>query len=227
MERFIAEQYPIRSTTEPPVVDGDYDDLLRSDFTHHYTESRDVWTEEPAMREAARALLAALPDSGNAHVLDVGSGRAVDTRFLLRCGYRVTSIDLVACPEWEALTAHHGDRVRFLCKGLLDLEPVAEYDAVLDNGCMHHQHPDVYESYLRRVHDVLRPAGLFTLSVFHSADGPGGLYVNAADRLYREFTRAELTELLHRAGFIPVDVRHARRAVADSTYLVMTVRKAS
>jgi cyclopropane fatty-acyl-phospholipid synthase-like methyltransferase len=227
MKRFIGEQYRIGSTTEPPVGHRVYDDLPRFDFARHYTEFHDVWTEEPAMREVVHGLLDALPDIADAHVLDVGSGRAVDTRFLLARGARVTSIDLVSFPEWAEITAQYGDKVRFLCAGLLDLEPVAEYDAVLDTGCIHHQQPDVYEKYLRRIRDLLRPAGVLTLSVFHSTEHQGRRYVNEADRLYREFTRVELTDLVQRAGFVPMELRHARSALADSTYLVMTARKAS
>src|SRR5437763_13482979 len=121
MERFIADQYPIHSTTEPPLPDGQYDALLRADSARHYTESRDVWTAESAMREAVDGLVAALQGCDDAHVLDIGSGRGVDTRHLLACGYRVTSIDLVDCAEWEEIAACHGDRVRFHRAGLLDV----------------------------------------------------------------------------------------------------------
>jgi SAM-dependent methyltransferase len=225
MEHFISAQHLVRNTTRAPAPQDEYDELLRSDFSNHYTDFRDVWTREPAMREAVRALLSALPGRGSAHVLDVGSGRAVDTHILLDHGYRVTSIDLIDCPEWTDLAVTYGDRVSFLRAGLLDLQPVAEYDAVLDNGCMHHQHPDVYEKYLRRIRDVLLPEGVFTLSVFQAGRESGGLYINDAGRLYREFTSAELTELVRSTGFEALEIREVPRTVADLNYLVMTARK--
>jgi SAM-dependent methyltransferase len=227
MAHFLSAQHFVHDTAGSLVPQDDYGELLRSDFASHYTDSKDVWTWEPAMREPVRALLSALPGGGNAHVLDVGSGRAVDTRILLDGGYRVTSIDLIDCPEWTDIGVVYGDRVSFRRAGLLDLRPVAEFDAVLDNGCMHHQHPDVYVQYLRRIHDVLMPTGVFALSVFQAGGDSGGLYVNDAGRLYREFTRAELTELVRSTGFELVEVHEVPRAVADLNYLVMIARKAN
>lgn len=220
----IADRYSVAPATTPPPDESAYADVLRSDFHDHYANGRDVWTAEDAMREAPRLLLRALRDRADAHVLDIGTGHGRDAAILCDAGCRVTGIDLVESPEWAALTARSQGRARFAVCSLADLDGTAVHDAVLDNGCLHHQHPDGYGRYLDRVRELLRPGGLFTVSVFRSADGPGRLFANGARRLYREFTETELTELVTGHGFAPVEVRLVPRGAAGLHYLVGTYR---
>ncbi|MEU1817721.1 class I SAM-dependent methyltransferase [Streptomyces roseifaciens] len=229
----IADRYTVERTEAAPLDEALYAAVLHSDFRDHYAGGRDVWTGEEAMRQAPRLLMHALrartgtgAPGAPVDVLDIGAGRGRDAGLLLAAGHRVTGIDLVASPEWEALTRSHPGRARFLATAALDLHGTAQYDAVLDNGCFHHQHPGTYGTYLRRVHELLRPGGLLTLSVFHAADGRGGLYANEGSRLYREFTEAELTALAACHGFAFVTARQVPRAVGNLTYLVSTFRRA-
>lgn len=220
----IADRYSVVPALAPPLDESAYADVLRSDFQDHYVNGRDVWTAEDAMREAPRLLLRALRDPADAHVLDIGTGHGRDAAVLFDAGCRVTGIDLVESPEWAGLTARSHGRARFEVRSLLDLDAMAAYDAVLDNGCLHHQHPDGYGRYLGQIRELLRPGGLFTVSVFQSANGPGRLFANGARRLYREFTEGELTELVTAHGFTPVDVRPVPRGTAGLHYLVGTYR---
>ncbi|MFI1801730.1 SAM-dependent methyltransferase [Streptomyces sp. NPDC020379] len=221
----IADRYDVERTEAVPLDEAAYTAVLNSDFQHHYADGRDIWTGEEAMRRAPRLLMSALGGQADAHVLDLGTGRGLDAAILLDGGHRVTGIDLVAAPEWEAITRQRPGRVRFLATAVLDLPGTAAYDAALDNGCFHHQHPDAYGSYLRRIHGLLRPDGLYTLSVFHAAGGIGGLYTNEGNRLYREFTEDELNELIGAHGFTPVETHRVPRAIAGLTYLVGTFRR--
>ncbi|MEU8031666.1 class I SAM-dependent methyltransferase [Streptomyces sp. NPDC049099] len=222
----IADRYSVSPTPAPPLDETAYADVLRSDFQDHYVNGRDVWTAEEAMREAPRLLLRALGDRADAHILDIGTGHGRDAAVLSAAGCRVTGIDLVESPEWAEITARSQGRARFEVSSLPDLDGTAVYDAVLDNGCLHHQHPDGYGRYLGRIHELLRPGGLFTVSVFQSADGPGRLFANGARRLYREFTEAELTELVTAHGFSPAEVRLVPRGTGGLHYLVGTYRAA-
>ncbi|GGX87568.1 class I SAM-dependent methyltransferase [Streptomyces hiroshimensis] len=231
----IADRYTVERTDAAPLDETRYAAVLHSDFRDHYAGGRDVWTDEEAMRQAPRLLMDALrarPGAGAgtgpgspAHVLDIGTGHGRDAGLLLAAGHHVTGIDLVASPEWQTLAGRHPGRARFLATAALDLPGTEQYDAVLDNGCFHHQHPGTYGPYLRHVHELLRPGGLLTLSVFHAADGRGGLYANEGSRLYREFTEDELTGLAAGHGFALVDTRRVPRAVGNLTYLVSTFRR--
>ncbi len=221
--RHIDEQRTIAPLRGPLLSPIEYASLLQSDFDTSYSDRRDVWTHEAAMRQAPIRLHAQLV--GARHVLDVGAGRARDTAYLLEKGHRVTAIDLVAAPEWAPLQQRWGDKVCFQTKGLLELDGSGVFDAALDNGCLHHQHPGSYPSYLARLHALLRPSGLFTISVFHTDDTQGQLYVNQAQRLYREFSEHELRDLLEAAGFARVDSELVPRTQPGLRYLVVTARK--
>ncbi|MET9529908.1 class I SAM-dependent methyltransferase [Streptomyces sp. NPDC006649] len=220
----IADRYSV-VPAEAPLDASGYADALHSDFRHHYADGRDVWTGEAAMREAPRQLLDALGRAAGLHVLDLGSGRGRDAEILLDGGQRVTGVDLVASPEWADITERGDGRARFLATAVTDLPGTAEYDAALDNGCLHHQHPDAYGPYLRRVRELLRPHALFVVSVFQAPGETGGLYTNAGKRLYREFTAGELTALLGAEGFEPVELNQVPRGIKDLTYLVGTFRR--
>lgn len=221
--RYIDEQRTIAPLRGPLLSPVEYASLLQSDFDTSYSDHRDVWTHEAAMRQAPIRLHGELV--GARHVLDVGAGRGRDTAYLLEQGHRVTAIDLVAAPEWATLKQRWGDKVCFHTKGLLELEGTVVFDAVLDNGCLHHQHPSSYPSYLARLHALLRPSGLFTISVFHTDEAQGQLYVNQAQRLYREFSEHELIDLLEAAGFARVDSGLVPRTQTGLRYLVATTRK--
>ncbi|MFC5721649.1 SAM-dependent methyltransferase [Streptomyces gamaensis] len=224
----IADRYTVSRTEATPLDEAAYAAVLHSDFHEHYAGGRDIWTGEEAMRQAPQLLMAALAHAGraaDAHVLDLGTGHGRDAELVLAGGHRVTGCDLVASPEWDAITARHPGRARFVAGPVLDLPGSGEYDGVLDNGCFHHQHPDAYAAYLRHVRELLRPEGLFTVSVFHATGERGGLYANNGNRLYREFTEDELSALVGGHGFALVEAHHVPRAVEGLTYLVATFRR--
>lgn len=220
----IAARYSILPVAAPPLDEAAYETVLSGDFEKHYSTGHDLWTAEKAMRETPRALLRALGEGSDAHVLDIGTGRGLDARILLEAGQLVTGVDLVASEEWAQITARWPDRARF------EATPFGEFtgdgfDAVLDNGCLHHQHPDGYSRYLTQIHQTLRLGGLFTVSVFESPAGPGQLFVNDGNRLYREFTPQELTGLVTPIGFSVLDLSRVPRDVTGLHYLVATFRR--
>ncbi len=222
----IANRYSIVPVAAPPLDETAYEAVLSGDFEEHYAKGRDVWTAEEAMRSTPRVLLEELGTVTDAHVLDLGTGHGLDARILLEAGHRVTGVDLVASDEWPAIEARWPDRARF------EATPFTEFtgegfDAVLDNGCLHHQHPAGYQRYLAQIHRLLRPGGLFTVSVFESPSGPGRLFVNDGNRLYREFTEQELTALVTPIGFTEPRVSRVARAAGDLCYLVATFRALS
>ncbi|WP_340613301.1 class I SAM-dependent methyltransferase [Xenorhabdus thailandensis] len=221
-QHYIDTQRVISPVDKLKLMAREYEKILRSDFLASYLEKRDSWTEEAAMQQASIILHSQLAHKSD--VLDIGAGRGRDTQYLLSQGHHVTAVDLVELPEWSSLTQRFGNQVQFHTTPVTELTGEALFDGVLDNGCLHHQHPDEYAIYLKRVHTLLRPTGIFTLSVFES-EGTGRLYVNQAQRLYREFTESELKKLLHAAHFTLVSEHRVPRPAMGLNYLVITAGK--
>lgn len=213
-------------TDRPPAL-ADYPDLLINSFRSSYDEQQDIWSDEPAMREVVPALLAHL--HADSHVLDVGAGRGRDTLALVAAGHRVTAIDLVATPEWQAIERDAGGRVRFIEGDLSGVALADGYDAVLDNGCLHHQHPDAYPAYLRRLWDHAVAGAWLAVSFFTPApavDAPSGrLWTKHDGRLTRDFTTAEACALLESAGWRIERTLPIARASDAHHYLLVIGRK--
>lgn len=205
---------------------ADYEQVMARRFAERYAEHRDPWTGEPAMSVITQMLCDTLADR-QAHVLDVGTGRGRDAVALARAGHTVTGIDVATVPDWAVLAGQWAGRLRFEAVGLLDLPATAAYDAVLDNGCMHHQHPDSYGAYLRRLADVLRGDGLLMVSVFASGDGRGSLYTSNDERLHRDFGEQELVDLVTSVGFTFEGSCEVPRGLLGLNYMVATFRRAA
>ncbi|EEH25624.1 1,6-didemethyltoxoflavin N1-methyltransferase, partial [Burkholderia pseudomallei] len=154
---YIDAQRTIAPVDAPLAAPHEYAAVLRSDFVSSYHDGRDVWTDEAAMRPASAILHAHL--GRPADVLDAGAGRGRDTAYFLEQGHRVTAVDLVEPPEWAQLAQRWGERVHFVARPVSELDGEARFDGALDNGCLHHQHPDAYGAYLARIHALLRPDG--------------------------------------------------------------------
>ncbi|MGW7574682.1 SAM-dependent methyltransferase [Streptomyces sp. NPDC054765] len=215
----------IEKVDTPPLKPDVYPSVLAEDFATRYTEGRDSWTAEPAMQHAVRNLVLALGDHPGRHILDVGTGHGRDAAELLRAGHRVTGIDLVPSPQWAEVRSAWGDRARFLTTDLLSFPDDVVYDAVLDNGCMHHQHPDLYGAYIGRLWQAVRSGGLLLVSVFGAREAQGATYLSNDRRLCREFTEDELSALFGRHGFTLTTCRSVPRALPGRHYLLATFRR--
>ncbi|MFD7921576.1 SAM-dependent methyltransferase [Streptomyces sp. NPDC059740] len=212
----------IEKVDSPPLGPNVYPSALAEDFATRYAEGRDSWTGEPAMQHAVQDLIGVLADRPGQHVLDVGTGHGRDALVLLRAGHRVTGIDLLRSPQWDEVSAAGEDRARFLTTDLLNLPEDTVYDAVLDNGCMHHQHPDLYGAYIERLWRVLRPGGTLLVSVFGAREAQGATYLSNDRRLCREFTEAELGDVFGQHGFTLSSCRSVPRDLPGRHYLLAT-----
>lgn len=205
---------------------GDYRPVLDGDFRRRYASGRDPWTDEPAMQAPARTLIGALP-AGAHELLDVGAGRGRDATVLLSAGHRVTGVDLVATPEWPRLELEWGDRVTMVEGSFLDLDLATRFAGVLDNGCMHHQHPDEHVAYLARIRDLLEPAGIAVLSTFtpdHDHE-PSAMWLTSDGRVNCEFSLPDLSRLAAAAGLRVDDAIHVPRESLGLRYLVVVLRR--
>lgn len=201
---------------------GDYRSVLDRSFTARYQRSGDSWTDEPAMRRVLEVVLPGL--AADSRVLDVGAGRGRDTEALLTAGHRVSAVDLVTVPEWDEIASRWGERVRFHVGNVVEVNPGGEFDAVLDNGCLHHQHPDDYLTYLGVLRGALHPGGQLAVSFFvlEPEAAKGVLHTEEDGRLAREFTELEATALIASAGFTVTGQWRIPRRRPQRAYLVVT-----
>ena len=177
-----------------------YDIVLARAFSERYTSNTD---REPAMGRPVQILLRHAA-RGALDVLDIGTGKARDIATLLMAGHRATGIDLHEPTDWTQLRERWGQRVA-LEKAAFPAwaDDGRRFDAILDNGCFHHQHPDQYAAYLGGVRALLRPTGIFVVSVFtpHRRQQPRGYFTKIdGGRLNRYFTEGELDTALRDAG---------------------------
>ncbi len=218
----------MRSRTLPPdsIVPRDgYGKLMSDAFHERYETGRDSWTAELAMTEPVRRLRDEVP--AGRHVLDVGAGKGRDVEVLLAAGYRVTGLDLHEPAEWSVLRTAYPE-VALVRSSLLEW-PCAPVDAVLDNGCFHHQHPDDYAAYLARIHACLVPGGALVISVFtpYRKERRHGYFTQIdAGRLNRYFTQRELAGKLAKAGFLWQRGERIFRPSCHRFYLVGVARRA-
>ncbi|MCF3100350.1 class I SAM-dependent methyltransferase [Streptomyces roseoverticillatus] len=207
------------SSTDP------YREVLREAFVRRYEEGADSWSEEPAMRELVPLLCTEL--AAGSSVIDIGAGRGRDAELLLAAGHRVTAVDLVRLPDWDAMARRYGAAVSFEVGNFADMAGDPVYDAAVDNGVLHHQDPADYARYLANVRRRLRPGGLLAVSLFTTAEGlaEGVLHRAEDGRLSRWFSEREAAELLAGAGFTVTAVRTVRRELPGLAYLLVLARR--
>ncbi|MEV5374613.1 class I SAM-dependent methyltransferase [Streptomyces nondiastaticus] len=204
---------------------GPYREVLREAFVRRYEDGADSWSEEPAMRELVPLLCGEL--AAGSSVIDIGAGRGRDAELLLAAGHRVTAVDLVRLPDWDALARRYGAAVSFEAGDFADMAAGRTYDAAVDNGVLHHQDPADYARYLANVRRRLRPGGLLAVSLFTTAEELAEGVLNRAEdgRLSRWFTEREARELLAGAGFSVIAVRTVRRELPGLAYLLVLARR--
>lgn len=213
------------ATDRPPDKAG-YQEVLGRSFESSYTRADDIWSAEAAMDQVAPLLLDRL--GGDSYVLDVGSGRGRDTLSLLRAGHRVDAIDLLAMPEWSWIESQWAGRVVFMKGDFLGVRLGHGYHGVLDNGCLHHQHPDTYHPYLQKMWMHSVPGATLVLSLFTPAQarGHGTLWIQHDGRLTRDFSEGEARAMLSNAGWEAETAIVVERGSASHHYLVVIARRA-
>jgi len=215
----------LASRVEPEV--DVYVTTMRASFARRYEEKRDSWTADDAAAEAGRELLSRLARwPGSSSVLDIGTGRGRDLELFLEHGHRATGIDIVAPENWPTLRARWGARVSLHETSLQACGLSERFDAILDNGCFHHQHPDDLAGYVARVHSLLAPEGIALFAVYTplGSEDDGALLLDRDGRIHRELTLFEMQDALSLGGLVVVDARHVRRAWGGKLLFVVCRR---
>ena len=199
-----------------------HQEITSRSFQNAYATGGDSWTEEVAMRELAKALCVHL--QRGSRVLDVGAGRGADTLVLLESGMIVDAIDPVRTPEWTELENTWQASLTFK-ETTFDEVYSPHYDAILDNGCMHHQPPEAEQAYLTNVVSNLTPGGVYACSVFHALPRRGSETLTAQDgRLSRTFAVDDIVSMLGRYDLEPVEVRVVQRSRPEWKYINLITR---
>lgn len=158
-----------------PVARGGNADGLDIDYFHGYADRYEqvyrhgatTWeTEQPN-----DVLTTTIAEAGIApcRVIDLGCGEGRDSVYLAGKGFDVLGVDVShAALERARARAGAADLAcRFLERDVTTLRgiPDADFDLALNMGCLHMiPDPAARARHLRRVHDVLRPGGLFLLA---------------------------------------------------------------
>lgn len=211
----------------------EYRKILELSFRERYDKGRDYWSNEESLSGGLRLLLEHLDAGQRREILDIGAGQGRDAERLLLAGHSVTGVDLYPHPAWPALAARWPGRARF--EGAYFQEWAASrresFDAVLDSGCFHHQHPDEYLRYLGLIYSLLRPGGVAAFCVYTpeaEAAATGRCEVLDIARLARYFTAGEFRDLIEESGLRWLRSRRVHRSRCGQYYLaVLAVREKS
>ncbi|PWW40322.1 methyltransferase family protein [Idiomarina loihiensis] len=205
-----------------------YQQQMVESFNWRYQNQQDSWSTDPWLRATAVKLNELLGE-GRRRVLDIGVGAAKPAEVLLQAGHQVCGIDIFAHQDWDALRAQWQGALE-LYKGDFNTWDfaAAQFDAVMDNGCMHHQHPNFYVTYLTKVQRLLKAGAYLVLNVYADLDDAaleGKITFTDHERICKYFTGAEIDGLLAKAGFNVLSHQHLYRKGLNEYYLLVVAQK--
>jgi SAM-dependent methyltransferase len=183
-------------------------------FHEAYTTGRHGWGDEQPSPYALDYLgkLQRLVPGGR--LLDVGCGQGRHAIAAAKLGFKVTAID------YEPLALKRARRraedkaaggIIFKTADVLSLPfGDAQFDIVLDYGCLHHQKKSTQPAYRESILRILKGGGFFILSVFgpafHLFKGARRQWHIAYGSYRRFFTRDDI-ERLFAGGFEILELR--------------------
>ncbi len=121
---------------------------------------------------------------GNA--LDIGCGNGRNTKYLSKCGFNATGIDISSeSINWARENIAEHKNINFFNSSLFDFNcDDSCYDLIIDSGCFHHIKPHRREEYLTKIQKSLKPDGYFLVTCFTP---DGGANISDYD-VYREYS---------------------------------------
>ena len=205
----------------------DYQKDMHQSFRWRYDNDQDAWSADPGLLASAQKVNE-LAQAKNWHVLDIGIGAGNPAVALLQAGHGVVGVDLFSHKRWPLLLDHWQDKLTLTEQDFNDWQYVGEkFDAALDNGCMHHQHPDLYPHYLQKVNGLLKPDGYFVLNTYLELNDEleqGHIEYTDNNRICKYFTVPEITQLFADHGFQVLEYEKIFRPNMDEYYLLITAR---
>ncbi|MEL6538699.1 MAG: class I SAM-dependent methyltransferase [Bacteroidota bacterium] len=110
-------------------------------------------------------------------VLDLGAGSGRDADTLSQIGYRVIAVEPLA--EFRALgqELYPSSNIEWMNDALPTLQKLKYYsrqvDFILCSGVWHHLDPEEQQAAMKRVAELVKPRGIFCLSLRHGPAGVG------------------------------------------------------
>src|SRR3990167_449427 len=199
-----------------------YQANLAAVYYKMYQDDKDEWTDQAAMRIVTRFLSNFLNDFNGIKILDIGCGAGRDSLALAERGARVTGIDIIPQTIWPVLEKKY-PILNFVKASLFNFKSRELFDVTLDNGCMHHQHPDGLNQYIKRIHSLLSSHGIFLISTFYN--GNSSIKLDANGRVMRTFTVEELKDLVDKSGFKQLEHTVVDRTPLNFHYLLTIFKK--
>src|SRR3989344_433827 len=110
--------------------------------------------------------------------LDLGCGPGNEVIYLAQNGFTVTGVDIseIAIHIAEQRASAANIACEFIVSNVLTVPLKNQYDFVLDRACFHFLDPQERSAYIRNLHGILRPAGLFLLIVSSDQESAKGTY---------------------------------------------------
>lgn len=231
-DRFVLQTSPYMPIEEKTQISPDqYMREMHGAFADRYRLGRDSWSNEGTSATTVHALVSELGKGTGQWVLDIGCGIGQEAEILCREGFNVIGIDLVASDNWKILEAKYPDRIHFFEDDFLRWSPKRRFDAIIDNGCFHHQHPAMCEPYLSKIMDLIEPSGFLALSLFaqpqEDCKPSGSLFLLADGRFSKEFSEAEISQLLQKSKLEPRRLSRIRRPLYKFENLLVIAQKES
>jgi 2-polyprenyl-3-methyl-5-hydroxy-6-metoxy-1,4-benzoquinol methylase len=171
-------------------------------------------TEYDFARQGGKSLIIAvehhLPKDGR--ILDFGAGNGELVELLLERGYQVAAYE-PSHGRAGCLLNHLGAREGFL--GVLGPESKEQFDAVLMVEVIEHILDEEFDRALRRVHGMLKEAGILIVTTPNNEDLELGMtYCPASNMLFhrwqhvRSFTAESLSTVLSHYGISPIVIHY-------------------
>lgn len=142
----------------------EYDDCYRT----VYAEGAELW-ETPEPNGTLVAFVEQFGTVLGPRVIDLGCGEGRDSLYLARRGFEVVGVDVSRTALEKARSVARRERLacQFFERDVTLLREIADgsFDWAINMGCLHMLDDRRHRlRHLRRVHDVLRPGGLFLVA---------------------------------------------------------------
>jgi EEF1A lysine methyltransferase 2 len=160
----------------------------------HYANQSDEWSSDESLSDCTQTAKGFYFELHLSHpncVLDIGCGNMRHS--IQFCESDYVGIDLV---EPKIRFGIGQNSCKFILGNILqsmDAELSKKFDLVIDNGCFHHQHEELFGDYVEKVDSLMAPGALFSLVVWSALPKQGG--VDKFGRKHHHFSKNQIVEI--------------------------------